>query len=95
MDIDFNTKPTFGDDDKYIKTKIKAYEDNITTSFYDKKGYKTVPEEKIPHKYLSMIILDSVLEAYEKYHSQIFVEECKYAKENMKTKNYIDKELKI
>ena len=22
MDIDFNTKPTYGDDDKYIKTKI-------------------------------------------------------------------------
>ena len=24
MDIDFNTKPTYGDDDKYIKTKIKT-----------------------------------------------------------------------
>ena len=29
-----------------------------------------------------------------KYHPQIFLEECKYAKENIKTKNYIDKELK-
>ena len=26
--------------------------------------------------------------------SQIFLEKCKYAKENIKTKNYIDKELK-
>ena len=26
--------------------------------------------------------------------SQIFLEECKYVKENIKTKNYIDKELK-
>ena len=25
---------------------------------------------------------------------KIFLEECKYAKENIKTKNYIDKELK-
>ena len=41
-----------------------------------------------------IIILDSVLYAYEKYHPQIFLKECKYAKENMKTKNYIDKELK-
>ena len=41
-----------------------------------------------------IIILDSVLYAYEKYHPQIFLEECKYAKENIKTKNYIDKELK-
>ena len=37
MDIDFDTKPTYGSDDKYIKTKIKTYEDNITTHFYNKK----------------------------------------------------------
>ena len=42
MGIDFNTKPTYGDDDKYIKTK--TYEDNITTNFYNKKGSKKVPE---------------------------------------------------
>ena len=94
MDIDFNTKPTYGNDDKYIKTKIKPYEDNITKNFYNKKGSKKGPEEKILHKWLSIIILDSVLYAYEKYHPQIFLEECKYAKENIKTKNYIDKELK-
>ena len=41
------------------------------------------------------MFLDSVLYAYEKYHPQIFLEECKYAKiENIKTRNYIDKELK-
>ena len=51
MDIDFNTKPTYGDDDKYIKTKTKTYEDNISTHFYNKKEPKKVPEEKIPHKY--------------------------------------------
>ena len=49
---------------------------------------------KIPHKCLSIIILDSILYAYEKYYPQIFLEECKYAKENIKTKNYIDNELK-
>ena len=41
-----------------------------------------------------MIILDSIIYAYEKYYPQIFLEECKYAKENIKTKNYIDEELK-
>ena len=94
MSIDFDSKPTYVDDDKYIKTKIKTYEDSITTNFYNKKGSKKIPEEKIPHKCLSIIILDSVLYAYEKYHPQIFLEECKYVKENIKTKNYIDKELK-
>ena len=67
MNIDFNTKPTYGDDDKYIRKKIKTYKDNITTHFYNKKGSNKAPEEKIPHKFLSIIILDSVLYAYEKY----------------------------
>ena len=48
---------------------------------------------KIPHKCLSIIILDSVIYAHEKYHPQIFLEECKYMKENIKTKNYTDMEL--
>ena len=91
---DFNTNPIYSDDDKYIKTKIKIYEDNITTNFYNKKGSKKVPEEKIPHKCLSIIILDSVLYAYEKYQPQIYLEECKYVKENIRTKNDIDKKLK-
>ena len=94
MSIDFDSRPTYGDDDKYIKTKIKTYEDNITTNFYNKKGSKKVPKEKIPHKCLSIIILDSILYAYEKYHPQTFLEECKYAQEKIKTKNYIDEELK-
>ena len=46
------------------------------------------------HKRLSIIVLDFISYTYEKYHPQIFSEECKYAEENMKTKNYIDKELK-
>ena len=38
MKSDFNTKNTYGDDDKYIKPKIKTYKDSITTDFYNKKG---------------------------------------------------------
>ena len=92
MSINFDCKPTYGDDDKYIKTKIKTYEDSITTNFYNKKGSKKIQEEKIPYKCLSIIILDSVLYAYE--NPQKFLEECKYVREKIKTKDYIDKELK-
>ena len=52
-----------------------------------------VPQEKALHKCLSIIILDSVIYAYEKYHPQIFLEKCKYMKKNIKSKNYIDIEL--
>ena len=53
-----------------------------------------MPEEKVPHKFLSTIVLDSVIYAYEKYHPQTFLEECIYVKEKIKTNNYIDEELK-
>ena len=93
MGINFESKATYGDDDKYISTKIKTYKDSIITLFYNKPGFKEVAEENVPHKCLSIIILGSVLYAYEKYHPQTFLEECKYMKENIKTKNYTDIEL--
>ena len=33
MSIDFISKPIYGNDNKYIKTKVKTYEDSITTNF--------------------------------------------------------------
>ena len=94
MSIHLESETTYcDDDDNYIKTKIKTYKDSIITIFYNKNGSKKIPEEKVPHKCLSIIILDSVIYAYEKYHSQIYLQECKNAKENTKSKNYIDMEL--
>ena len=51
-------------------------------------------KKSVPHKCLSIIVLDSVIYAYEKYHPQTFLEECKYVKEKIKTNNYIDESLK-
>ena len=38
--IDFESKSAYGDDDKYIKTKIKKYADNIFKNFIIKKCQK-------------------------------------------------------
>ena len=92
MKIDYNTKTTYGDDNKFIKTRIKT--DKGSINFYNKNRSKKIPEEKVLHKCLSIIILDSVVYTYEKYHPQTFLEECKYVKEKIKTNNYIDEELK-
>ena len=78
MGIDFERKVTYND--KYTNTKIKTHRDSITTNFCDKTGFKEVPEEKVPHKCLSIIILDSLLYAYETYYPQTFLEECRYVK---------------
>ena len=89
MRIDFESKPLYGDDDKYINTKIKIYAKNIVTNFHNKK----MPKEKAPCKCLSIIMIDSVIKANKKYYPQILLEECKYVQEKIKTKNYIDEDL--
>ena len=90
ISMDFDSKSVYGNDDKYIKTKIKTYKDSITTNFHHQKVHK----EEIPYKCLPIIMLDSVLYADKKYHQQTFLEEWKYKQEKIKTKNYIDEELK-
>ena len=38
MKIHFESKPAYGDDAKYTKTKIKTYEKSIITNFHNKKN---------------------------------------------------------
>ena len=64
MKINFESNPVYGDDVKYIKTKIKTYAGSIITNFHNKK----MPKEKAPCKCLSIIILDSVIKANKKYY---------------------------
>ena len=53
-----------------------------------------MPKEKAPCKCLSIIMLDSVIEANKRYYSQTFLEECKYVQEKIKIENNIDDDLK-
>ena len=89
MKINFESKPVYGDDDKYIKTKIKTYEKSIITNFHNKK----TPKEEVSCKSLSIIMIDSVIKANKKYYPQILLEECKYIQEKIKTENYINEDL--
>ena len=74
MRIDFESKPIYGDDDKYIKIKIKIYAGSMITNFHNKKMLK----EKGPCKCLSTIMQDSFIKANKKYYLQTLLEECKY-----------------
>ena len=87
LNIDFENKLVYGDDDKYIKTKI--YENSLITNFHNKK----IPKEKDPYKCLSIIIIDSVSKSNKKYYPQTFSEKCKYVQEKIKTENYIEEDL--
>ena len=89
MKINFESNPVYGDDVKYIKTKLKTYAGNIITNFHNKK----MPKEKAPCKCLSIIMIDSVITANKKYYPQTLLEECKYTQEKIKIENYISDDL--
>ena len=77
-------------DNKYVKTKIKTFKDNIITNFHDKK----MPKEKITYKCLLIIVLDSVIKTDNEYFPRIFLEEYVYKQQKQQQqKNYITEEL--
>ena len=45
MNKELDSEPVYGDNDKYIKTKINSYGDNVNTNFHGKKQ-----QNKMHHK---------------------------------------------
>ena len=68
MNIEFDSGPVYGDNDKYMKTKIKICGDKVNTNFHDKK----IPKEKTVCKCLSLIMLGSVIRVNQKYYLKHF-----------------------
>ena len=91
INTEFDSAPVYGDNDNYIKKKIKMYEDKMNTNFQGKK----VPKENVPYKCLSLIMLDSVIRINEKYYLQTLLEECRYAIRKNKMENVINDDLDI
>ena len=48
MNIVFDSESIYGDNDKYVKTKIKSYEDKVKTNFQCDK----IPKENASYKCL-------------------------------------------
>ena len=62
MSIEFGSELVYGENDKCIKTKIKMYWDRVNTNFQS----KIVPKENASYKFLSLIVLDSVIRVNKK-----------------------------
>ena len=74
MNIEFDSEPVYGGNDKYLKAKIKSYGDKVTTNFQGKK----IPKENALYKCFSLIMLESVTRVSKKYYPQTLLEESKY-----------------
>ena len=59
---------------KYLKAKIKPYNEKINTNFHNNK----IPKEDPQYICLSVILLDSFYRTDKKCYPQAFLEECKY-----------------
>ena len=77
---------------KYIKTKIKVYNDKVYTNFQHNK----IPKDNEYCACLSVILLDSIfVNSNKEYYLQIFLEECKYAIKDRKIINRINEVLRL
>ena len=64
INIKFDSENVYGDNDKYIKTQINSYADKVNTNFQGNE----IPKENASCKYLSLIMLDSVMRANKRYY---------------------------
>ena len=91
LNVKFESKPIYGEDDKCIKAKIKSYQDKVNTNFQGKK----TPKETSSYKCLSIVTLESILKVNKKYHHQILLDVCKYEVKNKKVETLINDDLEL
>ena len=85
----FDSEPVYND--KYIKTKIKIYNNRKIAKYQQKKKAKN-------NEYctcLTLILLHSVIKTDNNYYPQMFLEESKYAVKKKKVMNTINEELDL
>ena len=91
MNIEFDSEPVDGDNDKYMKAKIKLYGDKVNASFQGKK----VPKENASYRCLSLLMLDSVVRVNKKYYPQTLLEESEYEIKKNEMENLINDDLDL
>ena len=84
MDLAFDSELACGENDKYIKTKMKIYRDKVNTNLL---------KENSSYKCFSSIMLDSVIIANKNCFPETHFQECKYDPKKTKIENLINNEL--
>ena len=89
LNVRFHSQPIY--DDKYIKTKVKTFNNTINTHF----SGDEVPKERIHYVCISAICIDSVLRTDKKNYPQIYLEQCKYKMKKGEFLSFIDNEVNV
>ena len=76
-------------DHRYIKTKIRTYQDKVYTNF----RCLNVPEDDIECESFTVTFIDSLLVYDEKYYLQVFLNNLPYIIVSKQMRNYLDENL--
>ena len=76
-------------DHRYIKTKIRTYQDKVYTNF----RCLNVPEDDIECESFTVSFIDSLLVYDEKYYLQVFLNNLPYVIVSKQMRNYLDENL--
>ena len=71
LDVQFDSYPVYGDNEKYIKIKIRMYEDRVI--FRVKTHQKNAS-----YNCIALVSIDCVIRMNKKYYPQAYLCECKY-----------------
>ena len=90
LSIKFHSQPIY--ENKYLKTKVRAFDANIKTNFLG----NDLPKENTYYTCIACITVDSVIKMNKKNYPQVYLEECKYkAKKKIHTPRFINTELEL
>ena len=89
LNIKFHSIPVY--DEKYIKAKVKEFNDVIKTNFLGDE----ISTENVHYACIACITIDSVMGMQKKNYPQVYLEECKYKIKNIKMSEFIGAELEL
>ena len=89
FNVRLHSEPIY--DDKYIKIKVKAFNDTINTLF----SGDEIPKERVHYACISAICIDSVLKVNKQNYPQVCLEQCKYKIKKRELVSFIDDEVDL
>ena len=89
LNVRFHSQPVY--DEKYIKTKVKAFSSKINTFL----SGNEISKERNHYICIAAICIDSVLKVDKKNYPQVYLEQCKYKIKRRKQVDFIDDEVDL
>ena len=87
LSVEFDRQPVY--DEKYIKTRVKTFEDKVITKYTDNE----IEKERTHYSCIAVICDDPVIKLGKENYSQVNLEQCKLRLKKKKNNDLLDYEL--